>query len=171
LPFWVAGDVDDDDDTTMVLLLLLLLLMVMMMIIMIMIMMMMMMSLQIGDLGISKKAPDEKEELMKTFVGTLIYMSPERLSGEPYSASSDIWSLGLTIITLAQVGPTPETLCAVYKVKLPDQQSNHLGRMGKVVKSWCSGLIGSRISCYGYIVGDSIGLAGDNLRCSCCLVS
>lgn len=36
-----------------------------------------------------------------TFVGTLTYMSPERINGEGYSYSSDIWSLGLTLLTTA----------------------------------------------------------------------
>lgn len=37
-----------------------------------------------------------------TFTGTIMYMSPERLNGEAYSYSSDIWSLGLCLITLAK---------------------------------------------------------------------
>jgi len=42
------------------------------------------------------------EELAaNTFTGTIMYMSPERLNGEAYSYSSDIWSLGLCLITLA----------------------------------------------------------------------
>jgi serine/threonine protein kinase len=36
-----------------------------------------------------------------TFVGTAIYMSPERLKGDAYSYSSDVWSLGLSLLTLA----------------------------------------------------------------------
>ncbi|CAM9521352.1 unnamed protein product [Chrysoparadoxa australica] len=35
-----------------------------------------------------------------TFVGTAIYMSPERLQGDPYSYASDVWSLGLSLLTL-----------------------------------------------------------------------
>ena len=36
-----------------------------------------------------------------TFVGTTIYMSPERLTSEAYSYPADVWSLGMTIITMA----------------------------------------------------------------------
>lgn len=36
-----------------------------------------------------------------TFVGTKLYMSPERILGKEYSFDSDIWSLGLIIYELA----------------------------------------------------------------------
>jgi serine/threonine protein kinase len=34
------------------------------------------------------------------YVGTLSYMSPERLDGKEYSFSSDIWALGMIIYEL-----------------------------------------------------------------------
>lgn len=36
-----------------------------------------------------------------TFVGTITYMSPERINGDAYSYSADVWSLGLTLLTTA----------------------------------------------------------------------
>lgn len=36
-----------------------------------------------------------------TFVGTVTYMSPERINGDGYSYSSDIWSLGMSLLTTA----------------------------------------------------------------------
>eukprot|EP00293_Proteomonas_sulcata_P011918 CAMPEP_0184317942 /NCGR_PEP_ID=MMETSP1049-20130417/99685_1 /TAXON_ID=77928 /ORGANISM="Proteomonas sulcata, Strain CCMP704" /LENGTH=294 /DNA_ID=CAMNT_0026637523 /DNA_START=48 /DNA_END=932 /DNA_ORIENTATION=+ len=36
-----------------------------------------------------------------TFVGTYLYMSPERFGSEPYSFPSDVWSFGLTMIECA----------------------------------------------------------------------
>ena len=36
-----------------------------------------------------------------TFLGTVTYMSPERLAGEPYSFSADIWALGLALLECA----------------------------------------------------------------------
>jgi serine/threonine protein kinase len=39
--------------------------------------------------------------LSSTFVGTMTYMSPERIAGLPYSYSSDIWSFGLTLLAVA----------------------------------------------------------------------
>jgi serine/threonine protein kinase len=36
-----------------------------------------------------------------TFVGTTTYMAPERIDGQDYSYSSDIWSFGLSMMTLS----------------------------------------------------------------------
>lgn len=36
-----------------------------------------------------------------TFVGTTNYMAPERIDGQEYSYSSDIWSFGLALLTVA----------------------------------------------------------------------
>ena len=36
-----------------------------------------------------------------SFVGTVTYMSPERLDGQQYSFSADIWGLGISLIQLA----------------------------------------------------------------------
>lgn len=41
-----------------------------------------------------------------TFVGTVTFMSPERINGESYSTPSDVWSLGLSLMTCA-LGKTP----------------------------------------------------------------
>ena len=38
---------------------------------------------------------------LRSFVGTLMYMSPERIAGSKYSYNSDIWSAGLSIMTCA----------------------------------------------------------------------
>ena len=32
-----------------------------------------------------------------SWVGTMTYMSPERLQGQPYSYPSDIWAIGLVL--------------------------------------------------------------------------
>ena len=50
------------------------------------------------DFGVSGEVVDS---LATTFVGTQRYMAPERIMGEPYSVTSDIWSLGLTILEVA----------------------------------------------------------------------
>jgi hypothetical protein len=55
---------------------------------------------KISDFGIVKQLEDAKE-ITQSFVGTKIYMSPERLKSQAYSYPSDIWSFGLTLHTLA----------------------------------------------------------------------
>jgi len=51
--------------------------------------------IKISDFGIIRDVVDEQ---VNTFVGTLIYMSPERINGKNYSFPSDIWSLGLSLL-------------------------------------------------------------------------
>lgn len=40
--------------------------------------------------------------MAKTFTGTSYYMAPERIKGETYTVTSDIWSLGLTLMEISQ---------------------------------------------------------------------
>lgn len=67
-------------------------------------------AVKISDFGISKLIDQtntkDHNKNISTFVGTQIYMSPERLQGKSYSFSSDIWSLGICIYELA-VGTHP----------------------------------------------------------------
>jgi serine/threonine protein kinase len=59
---------------------------------------------KISDFGIAKNVKTSDEEKMseaKTFVGTLTFMSPERINGGNYGYGADVWSLGLTILTTA----------------------------------------------------------------------
>ena len=53
-------------------------------------------SVKLGDFGISKKFMKTMEKA-KTMVGTPYYLSPEIISGNPYDAKSDIWSLGVLL--------------------------------------------------------------------------
>ena len=55
---------------------------------------------KLTDFGISKQLMNTLN-LCKTFVGTLAYMSPERMNSETYTYPSDIWSLGLIIYEMA----------------------------------------------------------------------
>lgn len=54
--------------------------------------------IKICDFGVSVQLIDS---IAQSFVGTRQYMSPERLTGHPYTIQSDIWSLGLTLVELA----------------------------------------------------------------------
>ncbi|KAI5288677.1 Protein kinase C signaling pathway involved MAPKK protein [Ascosphaera atra] len=37
-----------------------------------------------------------------TFIGTHYYMAPERITGQSYNITSDVWSLGVTLLEVAQ---------------------------------------------------------------------
>ena len=58
-----------------------------------------------GD-GQQQQQGEEDSGQTKTFVGSVLYMSPERLQGQPYGASVDVWSLGVTLYEAA-VGKHP----------------------------------------------------------------
>lgn len=55
---------------------------------------------KLTDFGISKSL-DQTLKMCNTFVGTTLYMSPERMDGTSYSYPGDIWSLGLVVIEMA----------------------------------------------------------------------
>jgi len=40
--------------------------------------------------------------MAQTYVGTSVYMSPERIQGEGYTDAGDVWSLGLSLVELAR---------------------------------------------------------------------
>eukprot|EP01035_Chromulina_nebulosa_P020229 gene20229-26262_t len=55
---------------------------------------------KIADFGISKAL--DSNGVASSFVGTVCYMSPERITGGTYSISCDIWSFGLTMLAVAE---------------------------------------------------------------------
>jgi len=56
--------------------------------------------LKIADFGVASQRTHTMSKA-ETWVGTVTYMSPERISGQSHSYDSDIWSLGLTIVECA----------------------------------------------------------------------
>ena len=56
----------------------------------------------LSDFGIAKELADDQRGLARSFVGTAAYMAPERLNGEAYSASADLWSLGMILLECAE---------------------------------------------------------------------
>eukprot|EP00743_Colponemidia_sp_Colp-15_P004194 GILK01004524.1.p1 GENE.GILK01004524.1~~GILK01004524.1.p1 ORF type:complete len:343 (-),score=56.17 GILK01004524.1:116-1144(-) len=58
-------------------------------------------AVKLTDFGISREL-NNTAGLAHTFVGTLTYMSPERILGGSYNYSSDVWSLGMIVVELAQ---------------------------------------------------------------------
>jgi serine/threonine protein kinase len=52
------------------------------------------------DLGVSRELQNTIAQA-QTYVGTCVYMAPEKLAGEQYTIQSDIWSFGLTILEVS----------------------------------------------------------------------
>ena len=61
-------------------------------------------SVKLCDFGMAGLSEDS---LHRTAVGTTVYMSPERLRGQPYGRASDLWSLGLIVLQLLTNLPPP----------------------------------------------------------------
>eukprot|EP01059_Diplonema_ambulator_P029179 TRINITY_DN4838_c0_g1_i2.p1 TRINITY_DN4838_c0_g1~~TRINITY_DN4838_c0_g1_i2.p1 ORF type:complete len:332 (+),score=69.22 TRINITY_DN4838_c0_g1_i2:273-1268(+) len=53
---------------------------------------------KITDFGVSSPFLNTTNYEADTFVGTVTYMSPERLAGKPHSYGADIWSVGLSLV-------------------------------------------------------------------------
>jgi serine/threonine protein kinase len=66
---------------------------------------------KLADFGIVSRQPlhDNEDDtiLHHTVIGTVRYMSPERLHGRPYTRSSDVWSVGLLLLELVRGGCSP----------------------------------------------------------------
>lgn len=59
---------------------------------------------KLTDFGIAREL-DHAGAMVETVVGTVRYMSPERLHGEAYGQPADVWGLGLVMIEcVTQVG-------------------------------------------------------------------
>ncbi|KAF5842541.1 kinase-like domain-containing protein [Dunaliella salina] len=55
---------------------------------------------KISDFGVSGQLTNSVANC-QSWVGTVTYMSPERINGDEYSFDSDMWSLGLTLVECA----------------------------------------------------------------------
>lgn len=51
---------------------------------------------KLADFGISRSAGIAPES--KTFIGTFMYMSPERITGQSYSFPADVWAVGVIVL-------------------------------------------------------------------------
>lgn len=59
---------------------------------------------KLGDFGIARVLSHTKD-IAKTVVGTPYYLSPEIIENQPYSFSSDIWSLGVLLYEMCWLKP------------------------------------------------------------------
>ncbi|CAD5213299.1 unnamed protein product [Bursaphelenchus okinawaensis] len=84
-------------------------------------------TVKLADFGVSAMMK-EKNEKRTTFIGTPYWMAPEVLVCEtfkdnPYDCISDIWSLGITCIEMAQVDP-PHYQISTIRVVVKIQKAN-----------------------------------------------
>ena len=59
---------------------------------------------KLADFGVSAELVNTQAD-KDTFIGTPFWMSPELLQGQKYNRSTDIWSLGITCIEIAEGEP------------------------------------------------------------------
>ena len=96
---------------------------------------------KIGDFGIAK-ALEREDDLAVTRVGTPLYMSPELVTGQPYTYASDVWALGCVAYELASGGKRafardslPQLMCKVMTCDYPPVPS-HFSRQRFLHASW-----------------------------------
>jgi serine/threonine protein kinase len=80
---------------------------------------------QLSDFGIARKLEDSFTSC-SSFVGTFNYMSPERLLGDTYNYTSDVWSVGMLLLT-----------CALGHYPLAQQTCDNFWRLLQVEKCGC----------------------------------
>jgi serine/threonine protein kinase len=59
------------------------------------------MEIRIGDFGIAKRLPDNRDYLTD-LIGTPCYLSPELLKDQKYNDKNDIWALGCLLYELCK---------------------------------------------------------------------
>jgi len=82
---------------------------------------------KISDFGIIREL-ESTQAMASTFVGTMTYMSPERIRGNSYGPNSDIWSFGLSLMTVA-LGSFPLTTSGGYWALLSSLNDDPVPRL------------------------------------------
>jgi len=104
-------------------------------------------TLKILDFGIAKLAGQDGFTRAGMVVGTLAYMSPEQLRGEPADERSDLWSLGVVLYEmLAGRHPFPGEPAVVVRESILHAEPEPLTRVRPGVCAELAGLIRSLLS-------------------------
>ena len=56
---------------------------------------------KISDFGLLRQL-DGTQDMCNTFLGTMAFLSPERITGDQYTTKSDIWSVGISVVYLVK---------------------------------------------------------------------
>ena len=96
-------------------------------------------TIKITDFGLATEL--EPDMSTDTYVGTLAYLAPERLCTQQYSYSSDIWSLGLTVVYMC-IGYIPEQFNDYWKLfDLVTRHDSLPIQLLDINDGWCTELI------------------------------
>ncbi|KAG5179331.1 kinase-like domain-containing protein [Tribonema minus] len=79
--------------------------------------------LKLTDFGILKEL-SSKHATIDAVTGTVKYMAPERLRGEPYGLAADIWSFGLVLLECASQHPFWNSSGQVEMLQLLEEQGS-----------------------------------------------
>lgn len=77
---------------------------------------------KLADFGMAGLGNKETRKVFKTFLGTCLFMSPERIEGKEHSFDSDIWSLGLSLAQLL-LGRSPICQQAYWDIVMQHKQN------------------------------------------------
>ena len=56
---------------------------------------------KLADFGLLRQL-DGTQDMCSTFLGTMAFLSPERITGDTYTTKSDVWSTGISIVYLVK---------------------------------------------------------------------
>mmetsp|Transcript_621 Transcript_621/g.1658 ORF Transcript_621/g.1658 Transcript_621/m.1658 type:complete len:554 (+) Transcript_621:89-1750(+) len=72
---------------------------------------------KLADFGVCSRPRDTRDSHCATWVGTVTYMSPERITGDQYSFNADVWAVGVLIVEAA-LGRYPYLLEGMDKARM-----------------------------------------------------
>jgi len=74
---------------------------------------------KLADFGVCSKPREARDSMCATWVGTVTYMSPERIKGDSYSFNADVWALGVIVVeaTLGRYPYLAEVVDGIDKKK------------------------------------------------------
>jgi serine/threonine protein kinase len=71
-------------------------------------------TVKLGDFGVSAQLRMECSSMQSMdLIGSPLYMAPEVIKLEKYNEKADVWSLGITLIELAEGRPPNNDVCTV----------------------------------------------------------
>ncbi|KAL7722847.1 non-specific serine/threonine protein kinase [Entamoeba marina] len=80
---------------------------------------------KLADFGVSQQYKENEDKKAEDFIGSPLFMSPEVIKKSFYDNKTDIWSLGITVIEMAEGNPPNqhvtnfEQLLQILETKIP----------------------------------------------------